>query len=427
MSQDLPHEIPKRTTPTWDMELLISGATIFGLLQLPVAVDRLGLMVLSGNEMQVQQFLYTLTLYVQCSLLTLIATFVLHLILRAYWVALVGMNSVYPDGIRWDYYREQGPVSTDVLSADEPSFEARVDAADNRATWVFGLGFGLALIMVWPALFVGTLSIVLVIGQKFDWRLDLITWAALLVFFLLMVPIMVAGVVDRYFGARWLAEGRADLLKRVFRFYARLGMSRSQNPLVAIAQSHSRNRWATGYVVLAATVVMNIVAVVTVVRMGSFENGAYDGLPPTSAGNELELFPAHYGNQRNTDGTMTSPFIPSMQAKGPYLPLFLPYRPRSMNEALAKACPDALEREASLSGAGLVCMGRLLEPKLDDRVLSLQWFSAVDPASGQRGALAMIDIRELPIGQHRLKLRRLPIPEAGRSEREQWHQIEFWK
>ena len=33
-------ERPAQTTPTWEMELLVSGATIFGLLQLPTLLDR---------------------------------------------------------------------------------------------------------------------------------------------------------------------------------------------------------------------------------------------------------------------------------------------------------------------------------------------------------------------------------------------------
>jgi hypothetical protein len=34
------HErVPAQTTPTWEMELLVSGATIFGLLQLPTFLD----------------------------------------------------------------------------------------------------------------------------------------------------------------------------------------------------------------------------------------------------------------------------------------------------------------------------------------------------------------------------------------------------
>ena len=33
-------ELPKDTTPTWEMELLVSGATIVGLLQLPELLAR---------------------------------------------------------------------------------------------------------------------------------------------------------------------------------------------------------------------------------------------------------------------------------------------------------------------------------------------------------------------------------------------------
>ena len=35
-----PNTLSPRTTPTWELELLISGATIFGLLQLPELLDQ---------------------------------------------------------------------------------------------------------------------------------------------------------------------------------------------------------------------------------------------------------------------------------------------------------------------------------------------------------------------------------------------------
>ena len=37
----VPDAIPAKTTPTWEMELLLSGATVFGLLQLPDALHGL--------------------------------------------------------------------------------------------------------------------------------------------------------------------------------------------------------------------------------------------------------------------------------------------------------------------------------------------------------------------------------------------------
>ena len=40
--------LPRRTTPTWELELLISGATIFGLLQLPGLAGQLGQLLLQA-------------------------------------------------------------------------------------------------------------------------------------------------------------------------------------------------------------------------------------------------------------------------------------------------------------------------------------------------------------------------------------------
>jgi hypothetical protein len=48
MTDDADHDgeirLPPKTTPTWEVELLVSGATVFGLAQLPPLADR----VLSG-------------------------------------------------------------------------------------------------------------------------------------------------------------------------------------------------------------------------------------------------------------------------------------------------------------------------------------------------------------------------------------------
>ena len=49
---DDPQQLPRRTTPTWDMELLLSGATVFALVQLatwlPGVLSTLAALVLAG-------------------------------------------------------------------------------------------------------------------------------------------------------------------------------------------------------------------------------------------------------------------------------------------------------------------------------------------------------------------------------------------
>ena len=96
--QDAPaaaaNAVPPRTTPTWEMELLISGATIFGLLQLPELIDRAYLTTLNLSPPDYSGLINPLWMYAKFALITLVATFIAHLCLRGYWVALVGLDSV---------------------------------------------------------------------------------------------------------------------------------------------------------------------------------------------------------------------------------------------------------------------------------------------------------------------------------------------
>ena len=94
--------LAKDTTPTWEMELLISGVTVFALLQLAGLLDQAYLALRPKLDVDWDSLTRLLFAYSKMSVLTLAVAFVLHLILRAHWIALVGMNSIYPDGVRWD-------------------------------------------------------------------------------------------------------------------------------------------------------------------------------------------------------------------------------------------------------------------------------------------------------------------------------------
>src|SRR5688500_6169378 len=71
---------------TWELELLISGAVVFALLQFPSALDRWFWRVdphLVGAAEESAFFVY---FYSKLIVYTLVATFVVHLCSRAYWV-----------------------------------------------------------------------------------------------------------------------------------------------------------------------------------------------------------------------------------------------------------------------------------------------------------------------------------------------------
>ena len=63
-------------------------------------------------------------------------TFSAHLLLRAHWIAAVGMHSIYPDGVRWDRLRI-GPVQRAVEQARAGDHAALIDTGETEATTAF--------------------------------------------------------------------------------------------------------------------------------------------------------------------------------------------------------------------------------------------------------------------------------------------------
>ncbi len=121
-------KLPKQTTPTWEMELLISGATVFAMLQLPALLDQwlYEYMPRFGRELSV--VLLLTYVYTKAAVIALVFTFVLHLALRGYWVALVGMHSVHPEGIRWEKLK-MGPFYGEMVKRRYASMPELIERA----------------------------------------------------------------------------------------------------------------------------------------------------------------------------------------------------------------------------------------------------------------------------------------------------------
>src|SRR5687767_652111 len=78
--------VPRGTTPTWEIEMLLSGAVVFALMQVPGALDstfdRLFLR-LDGTFGIAALLVYS---YTKAIVYALILTFLFHLAARAYWI-----------------------------------------------------------------------------------------------------------------------------------------------------------------------------------------------------------------------------------------------------------------------------------------------------------------------------------------------------
>lgn len=404
--------LPGRTTPTWEMELLVSGATVFGLMQLPAQADRLLFGFYNASNFAVAALTPSLWIYIKFSLLTLIATFVAHLCLRGYWVALVGLSSVYPEGFRWDRMKARlGPHYLQTSRELAGDMDRLIERADNRASIVFGLGFGMAMLMLMPmVLVIGMMAVIWIYEALGGDAADALKASAVLAAGIFLV---FGALVywDRARGDRMPADSRGGRwLRGFFRFYARLGFDRANNPLITLYGSNEGNRRTA---VILGVVMMAVLSIVLWQAVGErlgWSVGDFAGLPEDVQSATDTVLPMHYASQRGTTARLAPlPHIPDPVVRGDYVRLFVPYIPARHNEAMQMRCPQALAATGDdAQRERLDCLEAMHAVTLDGQPLDIHFDAAEDPATGQRGMLAMIPVHTLERGRHELTLQRTP-------------------
>jgi hypothetical protein len=390
--------LPRHTTPTWEVELLISGVAVFAMLQLPGWLDDRWFALRPRLDLVWREPFLIIYVYAKCAALILAATFVIHLLLRARWIAQVGMNSVHPDGIRWDRLR-MGPVQREVEQAMYGSAEASVDRADNRATTVFAIGVMLASLLVATTVFVlVAVCCVLWAAQRLGFHPTAFN-VLIAMFALLVVPVALANRIDR---ARGNALARDGLVRRalavIFSLYGRAGMGRGNNPTLALMASHAGPVrmvvFTTTALLLAVTVVMTSYDV----QRDPASLGQYARFPQFAAGSAQVMDAAHYDDTRNAERDPAVPYIQSAVIAGPYLRLVVPYQPASDDVALQDQCTG--------TGADtrLACLQRFHAVRLDGRPVAADFATGSDPRTDRPALVSMIDIRALAPGRHELQV-----------------------
>jgi len=417
-----------RTAPTWEVELLISGVAVFAMLQLPGWLDD-AMFALSPRLNDDWQMVVKLSyFYAKSAAVVLAVTFALHLLLRAQWIALVGMHSVYPQGIRLERMR-MGPIQRAVEAETPDSTEEAIERADNRASVVFAIGVSVALMIVFVCVsFCGGLLLVTLLTQVFQWRADPVG-VMFVAFAALMLPFMAVATFDHTYAHRLDPGGRAHrMVASVLRFYTRIGMGRRNNHIIALLTSNEGERRMMALVVGSMVLAILVVAASYVAMREPSAFGNYGQFPD---GDARVVNPAHYDDRRNAVRTDALPYLQSAVIEGPYLALVVPYRPDRLEAAMRKQCGHAASLEDdALAVARLACLQALHPVVLDGKpVADLAYEATRDARTGRPALLAMIDVRALPAGRHELRIARPPRADKPGKDRPDpgFDAIPFWR
>ena len=134
---------------SWEAELLVSAIAIFGTFQLFGAIDWVTNKLI--NILNPSQYLagYGIVFIGLFAICILASMFVIHFFLRAYWIGLVGLNSVFPDySIEDSVYSK---IYTEKMLSILPKLADSIKKVDELCSVIFSAAFTFLLMYSYMA------------------------------------------------------------------------------------------------------------------------------------------------------------------------------------------------------------------------------------------------------------------------------------
>lgn len=411
------------TSPTWELELLISGAVLFALFQLPPLLNGFFARVEPHATSTMLSVLLFVELYVRAIVYALTASFVVHLVARAYWVGLVGLHSVFPKGVKWEHFKS-GPVGLQVYRERLVSLPAIISRTDNFCSVIFSFAFLMVLLFAFTVCLTTVYSVVAYLvthaflgGQNTD------SVFLVLAGLTALVP-AITTLVDRRFGQRLSPRGQR-IVRRLVIFSYRGTAQGVISPIFVPLLTNVGRKKITAIFYCSLFGILIFVIGERFARNDQLSFNSYDYFGPSSRFGVDYRF---YESQRDPGEIYArTPSIQSDVITGSYVKLFVPYYPRRYNTAIARSCPALHPLEARGLQIGtdtpvpdsaaipvLECLGRIHGVTVDGAPRpDLEYRFYEHPGTGIKGVITYIPADSLTRGQHLITVKQVPAPDAS--------------
>ena len=416
-----PTAVPiSESSPTWELELLLSGLVLFALFQLPGVLNSFFDHLEPHATDATLPVIFFVSLYATSIVYVLIAAFVVHLISRAYWVGLVGLHSVYPNGVKWSE-SGAGPIATQVYRERIVSLPTVIARTDNFCSVIFSIACLIVIMFAFSVLLSGLFLGVSYAGVRAAGRLRGVAPIFATLATILVVVSLGTTIIDKRFGAKLTPGGRAHrVVKALARFTYYAGILNVTGPIFLTLTTNIGRKKVTALIYVALFGVLVAAAAERLARRDRLSINSYDFY---GVSQQHGIAAGLYENQRaKGDVFVRMPSIQSDIIRDPYVKLFIPYWPLRDNIAVAKLCPGTkvLQKRGfqigadpavadSLAVPALRCLASIHRVTLNGaRLDSLDFDFYQQPESGIKGILAYIPADSLPRGRNVLTVAQTP-------------------
>lgn len=389
---------------SWEPEILLSGIVLYGMFKVPSLLDGF-LLYFKLNIFGDLQDVDNLVALFKVGVYWLILGLVLHLVCRGIWIGMVGLSYAFPEGIRMDRLKYQGPFREKVERT--PSYEQIVIKLEKLCSALFSFSFMLFMSLIGGYLFLFVLVIFpFMVSYSFleiGFSGSFYEWFQVYVIMVMVVGVI--GLID------FLSLGYLRRFYWFSRFYwplhviiSTLTLSRFYRAIY-YGMATNFNRW-TFFTLLALFSVTSIFG--SGISSSSFYEGdVFSRLKLWEARRGEIIFTGHYGDQ-NQDYPSVRAQIPSDVIKDDILRLFLVADIQREDDILEHTSLDSLIElypDSAVVDLQLLTIKNFHHVLIDDRQVEIdKWFFHYNVKTSQRGYLTYIPIDSLARGIHTLRV-----------------------
>lgn len=409
--------------PIWEMELVISGAVILGLFQLPQLADQ-AFHAFTPHLAFNTFFIHFMAYYIaKLSINSLIGAFMLHFVVRSLWVAIMGLREVFPGEVDLDQ-TDFGPVSKRIIQIKGVNLTGLQRRLDHFASMIFSMLFLMIVMLVMMALYAGACIASALILPKLGvsgsfFKLFLVSFGV--IYGSTTILTCAGGMLDKWMKADETRVDRYPRLARLTYFcllvaqYMFFGFV--TQPVVVVLRTKISASKFTTYTMIAFGIIVS--SFLIGMKLETMQFDSYVFMPYESAPQSVNT--ACYDSLRQPGDSIEVPSIQSdviHSDDGP-IRLFLPYHVLHNNRLLEDLCPDleplhadgwydssfykeipTQERLMKVDNA-LNCAKQLYTVSVDGQMLSeLNLLFTRHHMTNKGGFLLYIPIQDFQPGQH---------------------------
>jgi hypothetical protein len=435
--------LKKLEQESWQLELLVSGFTIFLLQMAYQAITEYGNSFQFHHESSSYLFIIAaLLLYIlSICTLVLIINLVLHLAFRGFWIGAIGLRSVganinYDKLSYTDFFTEK--LKKSVISMDD-----LIVRLDRVCSVIFSFTFliiflFLSLFLFLMILTLGQLGLQLLVTNTPGWLSPVLKIASTIV----TIALLVSGLAYLIDSLSLGLLKKSRRLRPVYYPIYRLLSTVTLSFLYRTIYYNIITKFPVSYTRLILIAYMIIIFFVPFI---TFDDYRYFPDNETSS----SMYAEYYDDTREEDAYISKVSMPSMAVSDSFIPLFIRYNP-SDNPALEKCCPNfspakggGFKHGISFTREGITLSAPSVEETDPEAMLNclLDFYTLkidnvksdvsqalfyTHPNKGEKGVLLLINTDHLINGPHKIELSK-PILQDSVLEIKEYANIQFWK